>query len=433
MKSKIKNNVKNNVLMPLQVFMRQEKSGGIVLAISVIIALILANSPLAEWYTHFFEYKIGVSLNGSVYMNYSIHQWINDGLMAMFFFVVGLELKREFISGELSKIRNTILPICAAIGGMIIPAVIYLIFNNGSTVVSGWGIPMATDIAFSLGILYLLGNKIPQSAKVFLTTLAIVDDLGAVIVIALFYTLEISLLNLGIGFCFLVVMFVANKMGVKNIIFYAILGIGGVWASFLLSGVHATIAAVLSAFVIPADSRISEHIFVARAKKLLNKFSQIKSSEFSTLKANQVEIIDRIRTDANFAVPPLQRLEHAMHPMVSFIIMPIFALSNAGISFINIDFASLFSTNVAIGVMFGLLLGKPIGIVGSTMIITKLKIAAFPKTITKRRIIGLGFLASIGFTMSMFVSTLAFTNHDNYVQATKKQHHAFTNITKTLN
>jgi len=417
MKSKIKNNVKNNVLMPLQVFMRQEKSGGIVLAISVIIALILANSPLAEWYTHFFEYKIGVSLNGSVYMNYSIHQWINDGLMAMFFFVVGLELKREFISGELSKIRNTILPICAAIGGMIIPAVIYLIFNNGSTVVSGWGIPMATDIAFSLGILYLLGNKIPQSAKVFLTTLAIVDDLGAVIVIALFYTSEISLLNLGIGFCFLAVMFVANKMGVKNIIFYAILGIGGVWASFLLSGVHATIAAVLSAFVIPADSRISEHIFVARAKKLLNKFSQIKSSEFSTLEANQVEIIDRIRTDANFAVPPLQRLEHAMHPMVSFIIMPIFALSNAGISFINIDFASLFSTNVAIGVMFGLLLGKPIGIVGSTMIITKLKIAAFPKTITKRRIIGLGFLASIGFTMSMFVSTLAFTNHDNYVQA----------------
>lgn len=414
---KIKSKVNNKILMPLQVFMRQEKSGGIVLAISVIIALILANSPLAEWYTHFFEYKIGVSLNSSLYMNYSIHQWINDGLMAMFFFVVGLELKREFISGELSETRNTILPICAAIGGMIIPAVIYFIFNNGSSTIGGWGIPMATDIAFSLGILYLLGDKVPQSAKVFLTTLAIVDDLGAVIVIALFYTSEISLLNLGIGFCFLIIMFVANKMGVKNVLFYAILGIGGVWTSFLLSGVHATIAAVLSAFVIPADSMIPGHVYIARAKKLLNKFDNVKSNKFSTLEDNQLEILDRMRTDAKYAIPPLQRLEHAMHPVVSFVIMPIFALSNAGISFINIDFASLFSTNVAVGVMLGLLLGKPIGIVGSTMIITKLKIAKFPKTITKRRIIGLGFLASIGFTMSMFVSTLAFTNHDNYVQA----------------
>ena len=269
--SRIQNKVNNHILMPLQGFMHQEKSGGIVLAISVVVALLLANSPWAEYYFHFFEYKAGIAFNGSLYMNYSIHHWINDGLMAMFFFVVGLELKREFISGELSEMRNTILPICAAIGGMIVPALIYFLFNNGTPVINGWGIPMATDIAFSLGILYLLGNKVPQSVKVFLTTLAIVDDLGAVLVIAFFYTSNISLTNLGIGCCFLAVMFVANKMGVKNVLFYAILGIAGVWTSFLLSGVHATIAAVLSAFLIPADSRIPGHVYIARANKLLNR------------------------------------------------------------------------------------------------------------------------------------------------------------------
>jgi Na+:H+ antiporter, NhaA family len=315
------------------------------------------------------------------------------------------------------EIRNTILPICAAIGGMIVPAVIYFLFNMGSSTINGWGIPMATDIAFSLGILYLLGDKIPQSVKVFLTTLAIVDDLGAVLVIALFYTSEISFVNLGIGFCFLLVMFVANKLGVKNIIFYAILGIGGVWISFLLSGVHATIAAVLSAFMIPADSRIPESLYIARAKKLLNRFREAEPNDVSTLEDEQLEILDRMRKEVKGATPPLQRLEHAMHPLVSFVIIPIFALSNAGISFIDINFSSLFSTNVAVGVMFGLLLGKPIGIVGSTIILTKMKIVTVPETMTRKRIIGVGFLASIGFTMSMFVSTLAFNKADNFVQA----------------
>ncbi len=281
--------------MPLHGFISQERSGGIVLAVSVVMALLLANSPWADWYFRFFEYKAGLAVNGSLFMNYTIHHWINDGLMAMFFFVVGLELKREFIGGELSQPRNTILPICAAIGGMIVPALIYFLFNSGTTETHGWGIPMATDIAFSLGILYLLGRRLPSSAKVFLTTLAIVDDLGAVLVIAFFYTSHISLVNLAIGFCFLAVMFIANKMGVKNILFYAILGIGGVWTSFLLSGVHATIAAVLSAFMIPADSRIPEHIYIARAKKLLNRFKAIRPNEVSTLEAEQLDILDRMR------------------------------------------------------------------------------------------------------------------------------------------
>lgn len=413
----IPHSVSNHVIKPIYGFINEEKSGGIILAVSVVIALLVANSPWSETYFHFFEQKLGLAFNGSLYLNYDIHHWINDGLMAMFFFVVGLELKREFIGGELSEIRNTILPICAAVGGMIVPAIIYFLFNSGTPEIGGWGIPMATDIAFSLGILHLLGNRVPQSAKVFLTTLAIVDDLGAVLVIAFFYTSQISLVNLGIGFCFLAAMFIANKMGVKNVIFYAILGIGGVWVSFLLSGVHATIAAVLSAFMIPADSRIPEHVFIARTKKLLARFKVVEPNNVSTLEDEQLTILDRMRSEAKCAIPPLQRLEHAMHPLVSFVIMPIFALANAGISFINIDFSSLFATNVAIGVTCGLLLGKPIGIVGSTLLLVKLKLAPLPHSMNIQMMIGLGFLASIGFTMSMFVSTLAFDHPANYTQA----------------
>lgn len=417
MSNNIQNKVNNRVIIPLHFFMRQEKSGGLILAISVIIALILANSPLSGHYFHFFEQTFGFSFNNNLYLNYSIHHWVNDGLMAMFFFVVGLELKREFISGELSEIKNTILPICAAIGGMIVPAIIYVAFNWGTPNIDGWGIPMATDIAFSLGILYLLGNKVPTSVKVFLTTLAIVDDLGAVLVIAFFYTSDISLISLGIGLGFLLIMFIANKMGVKNVIFYAVLGIGGVWVTFLLSGVHATIAAVLAAFMIPADSRIPESIYILRTKKLLNRFKKAKPNEFPTLEEEQLDILDRMREEAKCAIPPLQRLEHSMHPLVSFVIMPIFAIANAGISFADINLSTLLSTNISIGVMLGLLFGKPIGIIGSTMLLTKLGIAKAPEALTQRRLIGLGFLASIGFTMSMFVSTLAFEDPSHYVQA----------------
>ena len=246
------------LIMPLQHFINQEKSGGIVLGISIVIALVLANSPLSDSYFHFFEQEFGFLFNGAGYFNFDLHHWINDGLMSMFFFVVGLELKREFIGGELADVRNTILPIGAAVFGMIVPALIYYLFNPHGDVSGGWGIPMATDIAFSLAILYVLGDRVPLSIKVFLTTLAIVDDLGAVLVIAFFYTSDISLLSIGVGVAFLMVMYVANRLGVKNVIFYGVVGICGVWTAFLMSGIHATIAAVLAAFMIPADARISE-------------------------------------------------------------------------------------------------------------------------------------------------------------------------------
>ena len=404
-------------MLPIKLFMGREKSGGIVLILSVTLAMILANSNLAESYSHFFEQEVGFIVNGEPYLNYSLHHWINDGLMAMFFFVVGLELKREFIGGELADIRNTILPIGAAIGGMIVPALIFLSLNIGTPQTMGWGIPMATDIAFALGVVYLLGDKVPVSAKVFLTTLAIVDDLGAVLVIAFFYTSELSIASLLFGLGFLAVMFIGNRLGIKSLFFYAALGIGGVWVTFLLSGIHATIAAVLAAFMIPADAKINESVYLKRIKKLTRRFEKEEANEVRTLEEGQVDVLTHIQHDTTIAIPLLQQLEHKMTPIVTFLIMPIFAIANAGISFTDLSLSDIFSTHVALGVTLGLLLGKPIGIIGATFLMVKMRWATLPSTITRRTLLGLGMLASIGFTMSMFISTLAFTDELLMTQA----------------
>ena len=404
-------------MLPIKLFMGREKSGGIVLILSVALAMILANSNIAESYFHFFEQEVGFIVNGEPYLNYSLHHWINDGLMAMFFFVVGLELKREFIGGELADIRNTILPISAAIGGMIVPALIFLSLNIGTAETKGWGIPMATDIAFALGVVYLLGDKVPASAKLFLTTLAIVDDLGAVLVIALFYTSELSIASLVFGLCFLAVMFIGNRLGIKSLFFYAALGIGGVWVTFLLSGIHATIAAVLAAFMIPADAKINESVYLKRIKKLTRRFEKEEPNEVRTLEEGQVDVLTHIQHDTTIAIPLLQQLEHKMSPIVTFLIMPIFAIANAGISFTDLSLSDIFSTHVALGVTLGLLLGKPIGIIGATFLMVKMRWATLPSAITRRTLLGLGMLASIGFTMSMFISTLAFTDELLMTQA----------------
>ena len=414
---KYQNKINRGIVMPIQQFINREKSAGIVLGISIIAALALANSPWGEEYFHLFEHKVGFFFNGEPYLYYSLHHWINDGLMSMFFFVVGLELKREFIGGELADPRNTILPIGAAVAGMLVPALIYTLLNAGTPSAGGWGIPMATDIAFSLAIIYALGDRVPLAAKVFLTTLAIVDDLGAVVVIALFYTSEISVVNIAVGLAFLLAMFAANKMGVKNVVFYGVLGIGGVWVAFLMSGIHATIAAVLAAFVIPADARLPESLYLKRAANNLRRFAGIKPNNVSTLEHEQVEVISAMMSDTRDAIPPSQRLEHAMHPFVSFVVMPVFALANAGVSFAGLDMQGIFSTNVAAGVALGLLIGKPLGITLSTLLLVRLGIAKKTEALTLRRVIGLGFLASIGFTMSMFISTLAFTDDTMLLQA----------------
>lgn len=337
--------------------------------------------------------------------------------MSVFFFVVGLELKREIIAGQLSDFRNALLPIGAAVGGMVVPAFIYLAFNFWGDAHSGWGIPMATDIAFALGVLFLLGKKIPLSLKIFLTALAIVDDLGAVLVIALFYTSDISLMHLAIGGGVLLAMYLGNRLGVRSILFYAILGIGGVWTEFLLSGVHATIAAVLAAFTIPADVKIKEQLFAGKIQKYLEEFRAIDPSDDTpTLTNEQLHVVEQIQKATVAATPPLQRLEHVMHPLVTFIIIPIFALANAGVS-LHIDMESLFSTNIFWGVSLGLLIGKFVGVVGFTLLLITLKIASFPRGMNIKNLMGVGLLASIGFTMSLFVTSLAFRNEIYITQA----------------
>lgn len=403
---------------PFIKLMQEQRSGALVLGISIIVALVLANSPLYEKYHLFFEHQFGFQFDGKAYLEYSLTEWINDGLMAIFFFVVGLELKREIVAGELSDIRKAMLPIAAALGGMLVPAAIYLGLNPVGEVHSGWGIPMATDIALALGVIYLLGDRVPLVLKVFLTALAIVDDIGAVLVIAFFYTSSISFLNLAIGFGFLSLMYLGNRIGVRSILYYAIIGIVGVWTAFLLSGIHATIAAVLAAFMIPANVRIKESIYIARIKKHLYRFKRADPDDkIPTLTNKQLLILERIKLDTKKAMPPLQQLEHAMHPFVSFIILPIFALANAGVTLFDIEFDKLFETNVALGVGLGLLLGKLIGIVGFSWLAVKLKISSFPKEMNLKNLTGLAFLASIGFTMSLFITQLAFTHEEYATQA----------------
>ncbi|HLV92961.1 MAG TPA: Na+/H+ antiporter NhaA [Aequorivita sp.] len=404
---------------PFLKLFKEEKSGSLVLGFSILVAFVLANTPsIYEQYHHFFEHKFGFQFDGKAYLEYTIEEWINDGLMAMFFFVVGLELKREIVAGELSDIRKAMLPIAAAVGGMIVPAIIYLAFNPTGDVHTGWGIPMATDIALALGVIYFLGNRIPLALKVFLTALAIVDDIGAVLVIAFFYTSNISFMNLAIGFGFLLLMFIGNRMGIRSLFYYAIIGIVGVWTAFLLSGIHATIAAVLAAFMIPAEVRIKEGVYIARIKKHLLRFVKTDPDDsIPTLTHEQLAILERVNSDTKKAMPPLQKLEHAMTPFVNFFVLPVFALANAGVTVFDIEMDKLLNTNVAIGVGLGLLLGKLIGIVGFSWLAVKLKISSFPKGMNLKNLSGLALLASIGFTMSLFITQLAFTHEEYKTQA----------------
>lgn len=389
----------------------------ILLFFATVLALIFANSGLQTWYYSFWEHKFGFEIDGYLYLKKSLHHWINDGLMAIFFFVVGLELKRELIGGELSNPRKAVLPLAAAMGGMIFPAAVYLIFNFDSDAQSGWGIPMATDIAFALGVLHLLGNRIPTSVKVFLTVLAIADDLGAVLVIAFFYTSEISMFNLGIGFLFLAVLLLANKIGVRSATFYAVFGIGGVWLFFLMSGVHATIAAVLIAFMIPARTLIDENTFMTKVQKLLVEFKNHDVNNHALLENNQLQTLNKIQKITVAAMTPLQRLENKLQPLVSYLIIPIFAFANAGVTFSGSLSYSLLS-NVTLGVIFGLIFGKCIGILGVSSVLIKLKLAKFPTNMHFTHLVGVGFLASIGFTMSLFVTELAFVN-STYIKDAK--------------
>lgn len=391
---------------PIQKFINRSTTSGILLFTTALLAMIIANSPLEHWYHELWEIPFQIGF-GEFSINKNLHHWINDGLMAVFFFVVGLELKREIISGELSNPKNAILPIGAAIGGMVFPAIIYLIFNPGGEPSNGWGVPMATDIAFALGLLYLLGDRVPISLKVFLTALAIADDIGAVLIIAFFYTSNINELSLIVGGVFLLIMIIANRIGVKSAFVYAFVGIVGLWVAFLMSGIHATIAAVLAALTIPASAKVPEDIFARKMNRLLGTFVSLDKTKAATLTEDQLVVLSQMKTMSDYAMPPLQKLEHSMHPLVAFVVMPIFAFANAGIT-IKGDFFELLFSPITLGVMVGLLVGKVIGVYLISFLLIKFKIAPLPSDMSKLHLLGAALLAAIGFTMSLFIAGLAF-------------------------
>ena len=414
-----KSNIDVYVLLPIKNFIEKQTSVGISLIISTILAMGIANSPLATLYHDFWRQEIFIGLNDFVISKSLLH-WINDGLMSMFFFLVGLELKKEVINGELSSFRKAALPVAAALGGMLIPALIYIFFNYGADSSSGWGIPMATDIAFALGILYLLGDKVPVSLKIFLTAIAIADDLGAVLVIAFFYTEQISIQSLGIGFFFFLILILANYIGIRNTLFYAVMGIGGLWLATMLSGIHATIAAVMAAFAIPTGKKIDTPIFLRKVKLLSYHIrNQLKKSNPSALKnqENVSNTIEKFSLLTQDATPPLQRLEHALQPFVSFVVLQLFAFANAGVRFTSDSF-SYFLKPVSLGIIFGLIFGKFIGIVLFTRLMVAFKISKLPKQVQWKHIYGVGMLGAIGFTMSLFITDLAF-NTETYMNQAK--------------
>ena len=357
------------LVRPFQEFANLEASGGILLIGCTVAALIWANSPWAGSYFHLWHTNLTFDRIGGLLAK-PLHFWINDGLMALFFLLIGLEIKRETLVGELASFRKAALPIAAAFGGMIVPAGLYLVFNHGGPGASGWGIPTATDIAFALGVLALLGDRVPTSLKVFLAALAIADDIGAVLVIAFFYTAQISWPSLGVAGLFFVALLVVNRVGGRHLLIYAILGVG-LWVAFLQSGIHATVAGVLLAITIPARQRTASR---------------------AVLTSNE---------------SPMLRLEHALIPWNRYLIMPVFALANAGVA-LGGGAARSVVAPVSLGVIFGLVIGKPIGVVLFSWLATRTRLAAMLDGIGWRQIVGVGMLGGIGFTMSLFIANLAF-------------------------
>jgi len=387
--------------------MHDESTAGIVLLASAVLAMIWANSDWSDSYHHLWEYNISIQA-GEYGISKTLHEWINDGLMALFFFVIGLELKREIMAGELSDMGKAMLPLIAALGGMVLPALIYFLFNPVGPESNGWGIPMATDIAFALGIMSLLGKRVPLSLKIFLTALAIADDIGAVLVIAFFYTSNISMLSLSIGGLFLIVLLAANYVGVRSTLFYGLIGIAGVWLAFLMSGVHATIAGVLAAFAIPARTKIDEEKFIQVLEDQLRAFHAIPPNDVTLLEPAQYKVIEKINRLTKAAGTPLQKLEYKLHPWVSYLVMPLFAFSNSGITLHSGFLNNILSSSVTLGVLLGLVVGKFIGVLIFCWVAVKMKIAALPQGVRWKQIVGVALLAGIGFTMSLFITTLAF-------------------------
>jgi len=408
----------DKILTPFDEFLHRQTTSGLLLMGMAVIALFIANSHFAPIYETIIHTYAGLHI-GEWSINMTLHHWINDGLMALFFFVVGMELKREFLVGELAELRNAILPIGAAVGGMVVPALIYYMINPHGDAAAGWGIPMATDIAFAVGALALLASRVPKTLITFLVALAIVDDLGAVLVIAFFYTDTIALGPLMVAAGVLGLLIILNRAGIRRTTPYLILAVF-LWYALYLSGVHATIAGVLGAFTVPTIPKYNPKLFSDQVKGLMDRFDASYTPRESILTNDDLRGVVRTLGDGVRNVEsPLQKLEHLWHMPVAYLIIPIFALANAGIPIDISSFDQVMMDPVVIGVAFGLVLGKFIGITGVCWIMLKMNWAKLPNGTSFSQIAGVSLLAGIGFTMSIFVAQLAFDGEEQLLLMAK--------------
>ncbi len=397
----------DRVLTPFEEFIHRQTTSGLLLMATAIGALVLANSPLADFYHHVIELPVVLGV-GAWSIDKTLHHWVNDGLMALFFFVVGMELKREMLVGELADLRQAMLPIVAAVGGMVVPALIYVALNPEGTAARGWGIAMATDIAFAVGALALLAGRVPRALITFLVALAIVDDLGAVLVIALFYTNDLALGWLAGAATLVSVLAIFNLAGIRKVVPYFLVAVL-LWYALLESGVHATLAGVLGAFTVPARPKFDPAAFSAHLKRMVARFDASYQPGTSIMTNDELRAVVQSLDNGIVAVQtPLQRLEHIWHLPVAFLVIPIFALFNAGIPLEPGSFADTITHPVALGVTAGLVLGKFLGITGASWLALRLGVAQLPTGTRFAQIAGVSLLGGIGFTMSIFIAELAF-------------------------
>lgn len=401
----------HKILNPIQSFLQNQSLGGIILIIFALAALIISNTSWSEYYFSFLNTHISLHISTVISLDKPILLWVNDAAMALFFLMVGLEIKRELLAGELNSREKFTLPLFAAIGGMLLPALIYFLININTPGASGWGIPMATDIAFAVGLLIILGKRIPLSLKVFLVALAIVDDIGAILVISIFYTSQITMEWLVISAGITLLLIILNMLKVIKPWIYLLIGFC-LWYAVLKSGVHSTIAGVILAFTIPARPKIRPARFL---KLLSNKLAEFKTSCKSEIEflanQDQQETVQQMEISCHRMLSPLLRIEHAIHPLVSFIVLPLFAFCNAGLA-ITTEWTDNLLSLTSLGIAAGLLIGKPLGIIAFTWVAVKLNWAKLPNDMSMKHIVGVGFLAGIGFTMALFINNLAFANPD---------------------
>ncbi|MCG2418546.1 Na+/H+ antiporter NhaA [Aequorivita sp. F47161] len=406
--------VKSKILSPFQKFVNLQSATGILLLATTIIALVWANSAFADSYQDFWQYELGI-VTDSFELRKPLLLWVNDGLMAIFFFLIGLEIKREFLIGELNSTKKVMFPLFGAIGGIALPVLLYIVLNQNPDTLKGWGIPMATDIAFSLAILKVLGNRVPLSLKIFLTAFAIVDDLGAVLVIAIFYSGNLDLVMLGSALGLLAIIYFLSY---KGLYFEFLTIVSGfvVWLLFLKAGLHPTLAGILMAFAVPVRQKISTFEFTDQLDSIVGNLKKSNILQKPVLSAQQLDLIDDLEDWSDKYRSPLQVLEHKLHNWVAYLVIPVFALANAGVALTS---NGGMESALIVNIIICLILGKSIGISTVIFVARKLKIIEVPADITNKQIIGVSFLAGIGFTMAIFIAGLAFNSSPEYIDSAK--------------